>query len=158
MHPDGLVDFVPEAIADSQVFRSEPRAHTGCLKVGMETICKFLILGGVADEARIRLNRLADERTNIRNQGVGHARGLKETLGYPPAGSIDRIYADSRWTKMLYGFQSGDHLKIDVCKYGETASRIGEIRFLKICSAEARPAKVHPAENRPPEFRVVEVR
>jgi hypothetical protein len=64
---------------------SKPAAHSFVLQVRMEPLRKFLVLGRVADKARIELNRLVQEGWQIIDEFVGKAatpqEGERETPG-----------------------------------------------------------------------------
>ncbi len=47
-------EFVP----DFQILRSEPTAHAFALEVGINALCKILVLGRITDKARVKLKRL----------------------------------------------------------------------------------------------------
>ncbi len=53
---DGFFDPSLKTVADFQIFRREPAAQVLRLKVGVEALSEFLVLGGIADEARIELD------------------------------------------------------------------------------------------------------
>jgi hypothetical protein len=59
---DGFINLVSDFAASLNIVRCEPASYSSTLQICVKTICKRLITGGVAYEARIKLNRTVDYR------------------------------------------------------------------------------------------------
>ena len=55
---DGCVDLLVDFLARSKVVGSEPAADAGVLEIGVEAVGEGLVLGGVRDEAGVKLDGL----------------------------------------------------------------------------------------------------
>jgi len=64
---DGLINAGADAVANFQVFRGKPAAHALVLEVRMEAFGEGVVLAGVANEAGIELEGLAEQRGQIVN-------------------------------------------------------------------------------------------
>jgi hypothetical protein len=62
MEADRFIYSLAEWITDLEVFSGQPASDTFDLKVCVETVCKILIPGAVADEAGVELKGLITER------------------------------------------------------------------------------------------------
>jgi hypothetical protein len=59
--------------AGCYVMRRKPAAHAFRLQVGVQPLSEVLIFRGIADEAGVELDGLADEGSDVRNKVVGNA-------------------------------------------------------------------------------------
>src|SRR6266566_4871518 len=62
---DGFIDALVVVVANLEVFRSEPAAHTLALQISIEPLGKDLVLARVADETRVEVNGFANKRAHI---------------------------------------------------------------------------------------------
>src|SRR5439155_1594890 len=76
--PDGLVDRVEDLGADPHVLRREPAADALGLKVGVQPAGEGVVLAGVADEARVVLDRLVEQRRQVFDQRIWQTHATQE--------------------------------------------------------------------------------
>jgi len=163
MQADGRVNLLVELLASFNIVRREPAAHTFILQAFVQTVSKLLVLGRIADEAGIELNRAADQGADVGDELVGKARAPQEDFRDFALGAIDRIYPDRGGSFMAHGLQSFGGAQIDAGKDGRIESSFAEVslrevRPVEVRKEEFRPAEVRQDEPRPTEVRPAEVR
>src|SRR6476646_3274789 len=89
MQADGLVDLLVEFLSGLAMVRGKPAAHSLVLQVSMESLSKWLIFGGVADKAGIKLECWSNEGVHVFNKVVGNARAPQKLKRNLAPGKID---------------------------------------------------------------------
>ena len=65
MESDGFVDLFVDLFAGGHVVGGEPATDAFVLKVVVEAVGEFLVLGGVRDEAGVELDGLVDKGCEV---------------------------------------------------------------------------------------------
>src|SRR5512142_1176945 len=96
MQADRLIDAGPDRVADLEVFTVEPAADALGLEVGVEAIGEIPVLGTVADEDAVELDRAhrADQGRQVRDPDIGETAPAKERLGDLLLRANERVRAD----------------------------------------------------------------
>src|SRR5271157_1027490 len=84
----------------------EPAAHALGLQVGIQSICKLLVFGRVADEAGVELDGPSHHRADVGNELVGNAAARQECVGNLAVGLVDGVNADGGGADVSDGFES----------------------------------------------------
>jgi hypothetical protein len=124
------------------MFRSKPATYTLVLQVGMESLGKSLITTGVADETRVVVNGLADERANIRDEGVINTCPFEKSFWNVAFGVVDRINADGRRVAMRYRLKTLHCSQVNVIESCPSDGGTGEVGSAQIRSAEGSSAEI----------------
>ena len=71
VQPNRLIDALAEWITNFEVVGSKTSTALLCFGGRLKSFGKFLVLGRIADEAGVKLDRLVQERRQVINQYVG---------------------------------------------------------------------------------------
>ncbi len=118
-----------------------------------------LILGRVADEAGIELDRLhrAEEGRQILDQGIRDTTATEERLGDLAFGAVDGVDADRGWAAVIDCGKTDGTAEVTIRNAGLTNYRTLEICPAKLRPPEIRSAKICILEICPVKFRPPEV-
>src|SRR5205085_6307390 len=95
---------------------SEPYTQILGTQVGMQTLGEFLVLARIADEAGIEFNCLADQRSCIGDELLGHTGTAKEGFWNVALRLIYRVNSNGRRSLMNACVQTLYIAQIDVRK------------------------------------------
>ena len=141
IEPDRLINAVSEFVSNFQIFRSKPAANVFALQISIEPLGELLILAGIAHKARVVLNGVLSQGTDIGNEGIGQACTTQECLWDVSFRPQEGICPEGRRTRMADGFQSFHFSQINISK-----DRLSYIGSAEVGSAEVGSAEVGSAE------------
>src|SRR5579859_4924223 len=91
LEPDLLINTRPDPVPDLHVFRRKPAANILALQIGIESFSNLLVVTGVTDETTVVLNRSADERMHVFNEGIVDASASKKCFRDVATRAVDGV-------------------------------------------------------------------
>jgi hypothetical protein len=80
---DSVIDALSELVADLHVLCGEPASHAVVLQVGVQALRELLVLRRVADEARVVLDGLVEQRRQLIDQPIGQTAAAQKGQRQP---------------------------------------------------------------------------
>ncbi len=146
IEPDRLINAASEFVSNFQIFRSKPAANVFASQIGIEPLGELLVFAGIANKARVVLNGVLSQRTDIGDEGIGLACLTQELLKDVSFRPQEGIRPDGRRTLMDDGFQSFHRSQVNISKDCPSYSGSAEVGSAEVGSAEVDSAEVGSAE------------
>src|SRR5262249_7441100 len=91
VQPDGLIELLMNLAPALDVVRRKPAADTSVLQIGVEPVGKLLVMGRIADEAGVELDRACAHTANEVDELVRHAAAAQKELGNLAVRLVDGV-------------------------------------------------------------------
>ena len=146
IEPYRLINAVSEFVSNFQILRSKPAANVFALQIGIKPLGELLVFAGIANKARVVLNGVLSQRTDIGDEGIGLACLTQELLKDVSFRPQEGIRPDGRRTLMDDGFQSFHRSQVNISKDCPSYSGSAEVGSAEVGIDEVGSAEVGSVE------------